>query len=429
MAHSRTGHGWGAVGSRALVVASAVLLAASCSSSSGSKPATTSASPSTTSGGSPSSASTAPTTTPAPSGPPIKIGFIASFSGDYAKSSDLVKGTLTAWVDYVNAHGGILKRPVQIVLKDDQFSPDNTIQDVRDMVDSGITIIEGPIELSSVLQPLQKLSFVNFTFGGIPTESDPKLFPNTFLTYPPPNLDALNIGQYAVKQGSTKWAVVADTTASEQYVLPAYTQAAAQVGAQIVFKQNFDPATVDFSPIVAKVKSSGADGIFLLSVGAPVARFMQAVQAAGVKTTIYGNASIPASDLSTAPKDVLNNQVAYSVIKSGLLLADGTPPPDYSGYLQVLATVCSTCAVGGITNHFDSYNLMKYAIETAGSTDPAAIRHVLETQVSHLKVSSVATFTCSATNHDCYPQTIAEGLGIARSAVSTTYPGFFQPVS
>jgi branched-chain amino acid transport system substrate-binding protein len=393
--------------------------AAACSSSTSKKAAATTTSQAT---------AAAAAAQPAPSGPPIKIGFIASFTGDYAKSSNLVKGTFQAWVNYVNAHGGILNRPVEIDLKDDQFSPNNTLQIVRDMVAGGITIIEGPIELSSVLVPVENLKFVNFTFGGIPKQSDPTVYPKNFLTYPPTDLDAQNIEQYAIKQGSKKWALLADTSASEQYIVPVYESVAAKLGATIVLKQNFDPTTVDFSPIVQKVQSSGADGILLLSIGDPVARFMQAVQAAGVKTTIYGNASIPASDLSTAPKQVLDTQVAYSVIKSGLLV-NGKPAPDYAPYFAELAKVCPTCAVGGVTNHFDSYNLMKYAIEKAGSTDPDAIRRVLETEVSQLQVSSVATFTCSATDHNCYPKSIPEGLGIARSAVSAQYPGFFQPVT
>jgi branched-chain amino acid transport system substrate-binding protein len=360
---------------------------------------------------------------------PIKLGFVASFAGDYAKASELVRGSFKAWVTYTNAHGGILGRPIDAIIKDDQGSPDKSIQAVRDLVDNGVQVIEGPIIFASLLQPVQSLSFVNFTFGGLPSLSDPKQFPNTFLTYPRPETDVQNITQYAVSKGAKKWAVVYDTTFQNKTLVPFYESEAKRQNTNIALEKSFDPATIDFSPLVREIKDSGADGIFLLTVGDPVSRFFQAIEAAGVKTQIYGNASIPASDLSTAPKAVLDKQVTYSVIKSGILVG-GKPLPGYEPFLKQLLKTCAECAVGGITNHFDSYELLKFAIEKAGGTDPAKIRHVLETQVKHRSfISPAGNFTCSATDHNCYPKDPKQALGISGSAVSKQYPGFFEPAA
>jgi len=362
-------------------------------------------------------------------GKPIQIGFVASFVGDYAKASDLVRGSFKAWVKYTNAHGGILHRQIKAVIKDDEGSPDKSIQAVRDLVDNGVQVIEGPIIYASLLQPVQNLPFVNLTFGGLPSLADPKQFPNSFLTYPRAQTDVQNITQYAVGKGAKKWAVLWDTAYQNMTLVPFYKDEAKRQGASIVVNESFDPQTVDFSPLVRKVKDANPDGIFLLTVGSPVSRFFQAIQAANVKTPIYGNASIPASDLSTAPKEVLDRQVAYSVIKSGIL-KDGKPLPGYEPYLKELIKECPECAVGGITNHFDSYELLKYAIEKAGGTDPAKVRKVLETKVKNKWfISPAGVFTCSKTDHNCYPKDPKQGLGISRSTVSTKYPGFFEPAS
>ena len=106
------------------------------------------------------------------------------------------------------------------------------------------------------------------------------------------------------------------------------------------------------------------------------------------------------------------------------------PLPGYEPYLKELIKECPECAVGGITNHFDSYELLKYAIEKAGGTDPAKVRKVLETKVKNKWfISPAGVFTCSKTDHNCYPKDPKQGLGISRSTVSTKYPGFFEPAS
>ena len=61
----------------------------------------------------------------APSGDPIKVGFSMSLTGAVAPNGRQLLLALEIWRDDVNATGGLLGRPVELVYYDDQSNPAN----------------------------------------------------------------------------------------------------------------------------------------------------------------------------------------------------------------------------------------------------------------------------------------------------------------
>ena len=71
---------------------------------------------------------------------PIKIGISLSLSGDFSDPGKAVKKGYDLWAAYVNAHGGILGRQVQLKIVDDASSPTQVVTNyqaliTRDQVD------------------------------------------------------------------------------------------------------------------------------------------------------------------------------------------------------------------------------------------------------------------------------------------------------
>ncbi len=64
-------------------------------------------------------------TAQAPSGEPIKVGFSMSLTGAVALNGRQLLTSLEIWRDDVNAAGGLLGRPVELVYYDDQSTPAN----------------------------------------------------------------------------------------------------------------------------------------------------------------------------------------------------------------------------------------------------------------------------------------------------------------
>jgi branched-chain amino acid transport system substrate-binding protein len=56
---------------------------------------------------------------------PIKVGLSMALTGSIAVNGKQVLAALEIWRDDVNAHGGLLGRPVELVCYDDQSNPAN----------------------------------------------------------------------------------------------------------------------------------------------------------------------------------------------------------------------------------------------------------------------------------------------------------------
>src|SRR5947207_776616 len=56
---------------------------------------------------------------------PIKVGLSLSLTGATAPAGRQVQTGLEIWRDHVNARGGLLGRPVELVYYDDQANPAN----------------------------------------------------------------------------------------------------------------------------------------------------------------------------------------------------------------------------------------------------------------------------------------------------------------
>src|SRR5262245_48373346 len=59
----------------------------------------------------------------AQSGNPIKVGMSLALTGGGAPAGKMLQAAIEIWRDDVNARGGILGRPVEIIIYDDQSTP------------------------------------------------------------------------------------------------------------------------------------------------------------------------------------------------------------------------------------------------------------------------------------------------------------------
>src|SRR5262249_20738472 len=62
---------------------------------------------------------------PVRSGDPIKVGFSMALTGSVAQNGKQLIMALELWRDDINASGGLLGRPVELVYYDDQSNPSN----------------------------------------------------------------------------------------------------------------------------------------------------------------------------------------------------------------------------------------------------------------------------------------------------------------
>jgi branched-chain amino acid transport system substrate-binding protein len=117
------------------------LLAAACSSSNKSATSSTTAGSTGGTASGSTSASTSGSSTAQATGAPIKVGLVCSCSGPFGTNIVPVRDVYSAWVQSVNASGGINGHPIQLTIKDDAATPGTSVSDVQTLLSSGVDAI------------------------------------------------------------------------------------------------------------------------------------------------------------------------------------------------------------------------------------------------------------------------------------------------
>jgi len=211
----------------------------------------------------------------APAGPPVRVGSSLALTGPLAATALVHKITGEIYVDEVNRKNGLLGRPVEWVLLDDQSKPDiaRTLYERLITVDK-VDLLIGPYATGSILsamgvaQRYDKL-LVHHTFGIPHLAKYERQFPTWALGPEPgrtfPNLlfDALA----AAPKPPQTLAIVTDKFPSVHFMSTGAREVAQKRGLREVLYLEFEFGTRDFGPIAARVKDANPDFLWVGAIG------------------------------------------------------------------------------------------------------------------------------------------------------------------
>jgi len=303
----------------------------------------------------------------------ITIAWIGPQSGPFAPSATSSLNTFNEYFARINKAGGVNGKELKLVNKDTGGDPTVALQAVRDFQGQGIKVffVQTYAE-ESALQPLMDGSIVTFTTNPPKQLDDPKLYPYNINWFPPNKYALFKDMQYMKKLGITKVALVTNTTAQFQEYIDAAHDILPKNGIQIVLEQRYDPATTDYSPIITKIKDSGAQATAIFSFGGEATRFYTAAAAANLQQPLLGGYGNSAADLSSVPADYLKKW-GYFVTTAVTLLDAKTNQPAFPKYGAIQKQVfyhkygLKTNIGGGIG--WDNVAAMVWGLKQAGE-DP-----------------------------------------------------------
>jgi branched-chain amino acid transport system substrate-binding protein len=296
-------------GAVAVVVAAAFAIAGCGSSSKTSSPTTAS-----TSGSTGTTASAAAT----PTGSPILIGNIGSYTGANDENGAGAGAVVQAWTEWVNANGGLNGHPVKLVVKDDAGSPSQALQDANQLVADHVIAIVGEDSIipTAWTKVADKAGIP--LIGGIP--SDPFNFTDT---------NAFPIGVGAVTQlagefaymkqaGLKKFAMLYCAEAPICASLGPLSKGIAGVvgGPSVAYTAEVAATAPTYTSQCLAMKNSGADAVEVASVPSVPPRVLTACSQLGVTPTqVTASETSNASWLSTP---ALANTVLISPVANYL---------------------------------------------------------------------------------------------------------------
>ena len=211
----------------------------------------------------------------APSGPPVRVGGSLALTGPLAATAVVHKITGEIYVDELNRRNGLLGRPVEWVLLDDQSKPDlaRTLYERLITVDK-VDLLIGPYATGSILsamgvaQRYDKL-LVHHTFGIPSLAKYERQFPAWALGPEPgrtfPNLlfDALA----ASAKPPQTIAIVTDKFPSVHFMSTGAREVAQKRGLREALYLEFEFGTRDFGPIAARIKDANPDFLWVGAIG------------------------------------------------------------------------------------------------------------------------------------------------------------------
>jgi branched-chain amino acid transport system substrate-binding protein len=327
----------------------------------------------------------------------IVIGAALGLVGDAAPGDVPASEAMKYEVDQVNKAGGIDGKQVELIIKDMKSDPALGGTVTQELLDSGAQVIVGPAfpgMAAGVIQTAAK--------AGVPVLSACSTQPEyvvvggskAYLVAFGDNVQAAASAEYALKQGFKTVYTLTSPDLSYTARLPEFfSDAFAHGGGKTIGDDAFTIGQQDFAAQVTKIQALDPqpDVIYTGMFPPDIGVFVKQLRAAGVKAPLYGADGCDQQPLiDLAGKDA--NGIVFTThgfptpgsrfadFMTGLTEFQGKPPE-----------APALAALGG-----DTIDVIKAAVEQAGSTDPKAIADALA-QLKDVQVIS-GTITYAGTN-------------------------------
>jgi branched-chain amino acid transport system substrate-binding protein len=234
---------------------------------------------------------------PAQAADPIRIGLSVALTGAVAANGKQVLLSLEIWRDDINAKGGLLGRPVELVYYDDQSNPSLVPGIYTKLIEvDKVDLTVGPYATNMVVPAILTVRQHNYlTIGLFGVAANREMHYGRYFSMLPAGPDPMisfSEGFFAIAmQMDLKPQTVAISGADAEFSKVSTAGArinAEKVGLKIVYDKSYPPSTTDFGPIVRAIQSTNADIVYNASYPLDTVGIVRAAHEVGLKTKMFG---------------------------------------------------------------------------------------------------------------------------------------------
>lgn len=200
---------------------------------------------------------------PAVAGEPLKIGASISTTGTYSKPGRYLQEGYLLWEKEVNERGGLLGRPVKMIIYDDKSEPATAVKLYEKLItDDKVDMVIGPYSspitnAASVVSEKHKM--VMFASMAATTSIWERGFKYLFMNISPAEVYLEGVLDIAAEKGLKTVAIINEDTLFSKAAAAGSAKIAQQKGLKVVFRDAYPKGTPDFSALLAKVKAVNPD--------------------------------------------------------------------------------------------------------------------------------------------------------------------------
>ena len=233
---------------------------------------------------------------------PIRVGMTMALTGAVAPIGKQVLTALQIWRDDVNAKGGLLGRPVELVFYDDQSNPAKVPQLYTKLIDvDKVDLLIGPYATNMVAPAIPILmQHRKTTIGILANAANSKFHYDQYFSMLPTGPEPQKSFAYgffqlaaAAKPRPTTVAIVAADAEFAQNAADGARQSIKEIGGfQTVLDSRYPPSTTDYAPIMNAVKALNPDIVFVAAYPPDTVGIVRAANEIRLTPKMFGGAFI-----------------------------------------------------------------------------------------------------------------------------------------
>jgi branched-chain amino acid transport system substrate-binding protein len=333
---------------------------------------------------------------------PVKVGYLAALTGDWAAYGQTEEKTARLAGEQINAKGGVLGRPIELVVYDFRTRAEDAVNAVRRMIEedkvvaiigangSGINIATAPVVNRLGVSQVGTVS----TNPLVTVDEKGAVRPYSFrICFTDPYQGKL-IAFFAAKELKKMNAAIlyavgnAYSQGLREFFMKSYGEYGGKVVADLGFRGGQD---VDFRAQLTEIRDKAADVLVLPNMGKEMALIMKQARELGLNEIVF----VGGDGYGEFMWEIAGEAMEGSYWINHVAPEDPAMQPFFAQYRERWNDECKEF-VNGVLG-YDSVYWVADAIARAGSDDPKAIRDALEA-TKDLKLHH-ATITMDPATH------------------------------
>ncbi len=338
-----------------------------------------------------------------PAAAEIKLGSTLAITGPASFLGDPEAKTLKMLVDQVNAAGGINGETVTLIQYDDAANPNNARTFATRLVedDEVVAVIGGSTTGATMaMVPIFEDAEIPFiSLAGAVVIIDPvKTW--VFKTPHTDRMACAKIFEDMKQQGIAKIGLISGTGGFGKSMREQCLDIVGDYGIKVLADETYGPKDADMTPQLTKIKNTaGVEAVLNPGFGQGPALVTRNYRQLGMTQPLYQSHGVASQSFIELAGDAAEGvrMAAPSLLVAESLAADDPQRAVVVAYKQAYEkeTGEPVSTFGGYA--YDAFEMLKAAIEKAGSDDPAAIRDALEATSGYVGVTG--EFNFSPTDH------------------------------
>ncbi|MFO0444888.1 MAG: ABC transporter substrate-binding protein [Betaproteobacteria bacterium] len=317
---------------------------------------------------------------------PIRIGLIAPLSGGSADFGTSVRNGATLAVTEINAVGGYLGRPLELVVRDDKADPATGRAVAEDLVATekvaftiGFCNTGVALRALEVFETARHLLMVPCSQGTAVTARTPPAQSYVFRIAPADHMNARFLVREVVERRKLRRvAILADRTGYGDGGVKDLTAELARRQIEPVFVGRFDLGVRDLTALLQEARAAGAEAVINYTVGPEQAAAVKSRAAMGWRVPYFAPWPLSFSSVlkDAGPAALEGTLMAQSIIQDG---AHERRASFLASYTRLHPTERPIGSLRAAAQSYDAVHLMLRALfQTRGDTRGPALKAALE---------------------------------------------------